>query len=181
MTPQTGQNQAKKEACQGVMSSSGRLCRLSVAERVGFEPTYRLLTGNSISSRARYGQLRYLSAQGNLIRNLGRAVNRFPCRRGPDAPDMRACRQGGGSAAVASLSCLSLFGSPARLDTEERRASRRESAGWKCRILPPGAGGRQCVCRGVWRGQGGLELSACVQKAGSAASGCSGDRASRAD
>ena len=34
-----------------------------VAERVGFEPTYRLLTDNPISSRARYGQLRYLSAQ----------------------------------------------------------------------------------------------------------------------
>ena len=34
-----------------------------VAERVGFEPTYRLLTDNSISSRARYGQLRYLSAR----------------------------------------------------------------------------------------------------------------------
>ena len=33
-----------------------------MAERVGFEPTYRGLTGNSISSRARYGQLRYLSA-----------------------------------------------------------------------------------------------------------------------
>ena len=33
-----------------------------MAERVGFEPTYRLLTDNSISSRARYGQLRYLSA-----------------------------------------------------------------------------------------------------------------------
>ena len=35
---------------------------LLMAERVGFEPTYRRLTGNSISSRARYGQLRYLSA-----------------------------------------------------------------------------------------------------------------------
>ena len=34
-----------------------------MAERVGFEPTYRLLTDNSISSRARYGQLRYLSAR----------------------------------------------------------------------------------------------------------------------
>lgn len=48
---------------------SSRRCGLSwisvdydVAERVGFEPTYRLLTDNSISSRARYGQLRYLSA-----------------------------------------------------------------------------------------------------------------------
>lgn len=27
-----------------------------VAERVGFEPTYQLITGNSISSRARYGR-----------------------------------------------------------------------------------------------------------------------------
>ena len=27
-----------------------------MAERVGFEPTYRLITGNSISSRARYGR-----------------------------------------------------------------------------------------------------------------------------
>ncbi len=26
-----------------------------MAERVGFEPTYRLITDNSISSRARYG------------------------------------------------------------------------------------------------------------------------------
>ncbi len=37
----------------------------SMAERVGFEPTYRGLAGNSISSRARYGQLRYLSARSN--------------------------------------------------------------------------------------------------------------------
>ncbi len=37
-----------------------------MAERVGFEPTYRLLTDNSISSRARYGQLRYLSALWGL-------------------------------------------------------------------------------------------------------------------
>ena len=29
---------------------------LQVAERVGFEPTYQLITGNSISSRARYGR-----------------------------------------------------------------------------------------------------------------------------
>ena len=28
---------------------------IALAERVGFEPTYRLLTDNSISSRARYG------------------------------------------------------------------------------------------------------------------------------
>ncbi len=37
-----------------------------LAERVGFEPTYRLLTDNSISSRARYGQLRYLSANAKV-------------------------------------------------------------------------------------------------------------------
>lgn len=29
---------------------------LKMAERVGFEPTYRGLAGNSISSRARYGR-----------------------------------------------------------------------------------------------------------------------------
>mgnify|MGYP000721919521 CR=1 FL=1 len=38
------------------------LFSIYLAERVGFEPTYRLITDNSISSRARYGQLRYLSA-----------------------------------------------------------------------------------------------------------------------
>ena len=32
-----------------------------MAERVGFEPTYPV-KGNLISSQARYGQLRYLSA-----------------------------------------------------------------------------------------------------------------------
>ena len=40
---------------------------LFVAERVGFEPTYRLLTDNSISSRARYGQLRYLSVWRSVV------------------------------------------------------------------------------------------------------------------
>jgi hypothetical protein len=29
---------------------------IQMAERVGFEPTYQLITGNSISSRARYGR-----------------------------------------------------------------------------------------------------------------------------
>ena len=31
------------------------LFSIYLAERVGFEPTYRLITDNSISSRARYG------------------------------------------------------------------------------------------------------------------------------
>ena len=54
-----------------------------VAERVRFEPTYRLLTDNSISSRARYGQLRYLSAKvtGKIFTRIPENRQAFYCGR----------------------------------------------------------------------------------------------------
>ena len=40
----------------GMVVRAARNLAYNMAERVGFEPTYRLITGNSISSRARYGR-----------------------------------------------------------------------------------------------------------------------------
>lgn len=41
---------------QGLSAFHQMSWSFQVAERVGFEPTYQLITGNSISSRARYGR-----------------------------------------------------------------------------------------------------------------------------
>ena len=66
-----------------------------VAERVGFEPTYRLLTDNSISSRARYGQLRYLSNRSIDISSKAE-IRKYP------VPGQKASLSPTGMQAVAS-------------------------------------------------------------------------------
>lgn len=43
-----------------------------MAEGVGFEPTYRLLTDNSISSRARYG--RFATPPGSVPGNAANGM-----------------------------------------------------------------------------------------------------------
>ena len=45
----------KRRCRQAHIGTWRHLLSSFMAERVGFEPTYRLLTDNSISSRARYG------------------------------------------------------------------------------------------------------------------------------
>ena len=48
-------NFLKKISPTRVYVPYGTFSASKLAERVGFEPTYRLITDNSISSRARYG------------------------------------------------------------------------------------------------------------------------------
>lgn len=61
---------AKSKAPQGFSGLCGALQDLLLAERVGFEPTYRLITDNSISSRARYDHFATFPRSKGLYRGF---------------------------------------------------------------------------------------------------------------
>lgn len=64
--------QRPKSPCFQGFSAFIKFCWLKMAEGVGFEPTYRLLTDNSISSRARYGHFATPPQESGQARHGGR-------------------------------------------------------------------------------------------------------------
>ena len=137
-----------------------------MAERVGFEPTYRLITDNSISSRARYGLFATFPQtcvvhedrpagkpffRGPAADDRSRAVSRRRCSKAPVR-----CRRSQTQQNAVRLTSIQPFGQPRRVRSgaesscaaadspprAEKKKTRFQKADPFSNVLQSGAGGR---------------------------------------